>query len=236
MSDLALAELSRTLYSPVTLLLYATAAFLYLYALTTSVGRRRAGLPAVRPQAPGAQRLRADGRHPDAGLGAARVLRPRPADADPRHLVADLPRHGDRDRRRHPHRRVRLQRPAVAARHRRAARRRRPHRRRHRLHRRGRLHRRPHRGHLGGHRHRCGRGDVAERVAPDAADGDDDDHGEAYRRALRAAISPWRLAIGTFLGTSTVSWVFVATTTLDPSTGLQRFLAVNLAMVAAALI
>jgi len=40
MSDLALAELSRTLYSPVTLLLYATAAFLYLYALTTSVGRR----------------------------------------------------------------------------------------------------------------------------------------------------------------------------------------------------
>lgn len=35
-----LAELSRVLYSPVTLVLYLAAAFVYLYALTTTVGRR----------------------------------------------------------------------------------------------------------------------------------------------------------------------------------------------------
>jgi CBS domain containing-hemolysin-like protein len=37
-----LAELSRVLYSPVTLLLYATSASLYLYSLTTTAGRREA--------------------------------------------------------------------------------------------------------------------------------------------------------------------------------------------------
>ena len=40
MSTTQLAELSRVLYSPVTLALYLGAAFVYLYALTTTVGRR----------------------------------------------------------------------------------------------------------------------------------------------------------------------------------------------------
>jgi ABC-type transport system involved in cytochrome c biogenesis permease subunit len=35
-----LADLSRVLYSPVTLVLYLASAFVYLYALTTTVGRR----------------------------------------------------------------------------------------------------------------------------------------------------------------------------------------------------
>ena len=39
-----LAELSRFLYAPVTLLLYAAASFVYLYALTTRFGRRADGL------------------------------------------------------------------------------------------------------------------------------------------------------------------------------------------------
>jgi ABC-type transport system involved in cytochrome c biogenesis permease subunit len=85
---------------------------------------------------------------------------------------------------------------------------------------------------------------VAERVAPDEARldtadvqaGDDRDHDAEYRQALRGAISVWRLALGTFLGTSTVSWVFLATSTLDVPTGITRFLTVNLAMVAAALV
>jgi ABC-type transport system involved in cytochrome c biogenesis permease subunit len=85
---------------------------------------------------------------------------------------------------------------------------------------------------------------VAERVGPDAVrvgpDGaateDDRDHDAEYRRALRAGVSVWRLALGTFLGTSTVSWVFLATPTLELSTGIARFLTINLVMVAAALI
>jgi ABC-type transport system involved in cytochrome c biogenesis permease subunit len=78
---------------------------------------------------------------------------------------------------------------------------------------------------------------VAERVAPDAAPvADGRDHDAEYRQALRAGISVWRLALGTFLGTSTVSWVFLATPTLDLATGVTRFLVVNLAMVAAALV
>jgi ABC-type transport system involved in cytochrome c biogenesis permease subunit len=40
LSQAELAELSRILYSPVTLSLYLGAAFVYLYALTTTVGRR----------------------------------------------------------------------------------------------------------------------------------------------------------------------------------------------------
>jgi ABC-type transport system involved in cytochrome c biogenesis permease subunit len=40
LSQAELAELSRILYSPVTLSLYLAAAFVYLYALTTTVGRR----------------------------------------------------------------------------------------------------------------------------------------------------------------------------------------------------
>jgi ABC-type transport system involved in cytochrome c biogenesis permease subunit len=84
---------------------------------------------------------------------------------------------------------------------------------------------------------------VAERVGPDAArvgagssSEDGRDHDAEYRAALRRGISSWRLALGTFLGTSTVSWVFIATPTLELSTGITRFLTVNLVMVAAALI
>ncbi len=64
----------------------------------------------------------------------------------------------------------------------------------------------------------------------------EEEHDAAYRRALRAAIDPWKLALFTFLGTSTVSWVFLATPTLDTATGVFQFLAVNVGMVAAALI
>jgi cytochrome c-type biogenesis protein CcsB len=63
-----------------------------------------------------------------------------------------------------------------------------------------------------------------------------EEHDAAYRRALRAAIDPWKLALFTFLGTSTVSWVFLATPTLDTATGVFQFFAVNVGMVAAALI
>jgi ABC-type transport system involved in cytochrome c biogenesis permease subunit len=78
---------------------------------------------------------------------------------------------------------------------------------------------------------------VAERVDPEVRGGDDlRDHDAEYRQALRRGISVWRLALGTFLGTSTVSWVFLATQSLDATTGITRFLTVNLVMVAAALI
>ncbi len=85
---------------------------------------------------------------------------------------------------------------------------------------------------------------VAERVAPDGRDPGpvrdddvaDDEDAAAYRRALRAAINPWKLALFTFLGTSTVSWVFIATPTLETGSGLQRFLSINLGLVGAALI
>jgi ABC-type transport system involved in cytochrome c biogenesis permease subunit len=78
---------------------------------------------------------------------------------------------------------------------------------------------------------------VAERVGPELRGGTDDrDHDAEYRKALRAGISVWRLALGTFLGTSTVSWVFLATSSLDTATGITRFLTVNLVMVAAALV
>jgi ABC-type transport system involved in cytochrome c biogenesis permease subunit len=78
---------------------------------------------------------------------------------------------------------------------------------------------------------------VAERVDPEVRGGDDlRDHDAEYRQALRRGISVWRLALGTFLGTSTVSWVFLATQSLDTATGITRFLTVNLVMVAAALV
>ncbi len=80
--------------------------------------------------------------------------------------------------------------------------------------------------------------DVDGRVSPDATDrnvagGGGDD--AAYRAALRAAISPVKLAVLTFLGTSTVSWVFVVSGD-TPTQGWVQGLAVNLALVAAALI
>ena len=78
---------------------------------------------------------------------------------------------------------------------------------------------------------------VAERVGPELRDrADARDHDAEYRQALRSSIPVWRLSLGTFLGTSTVSWVFLATTSLDLQTGITRFLTVNLVMVAAALV
>ena len=57
----------------------------------------------------------------------------------------------------------------------------------------------------------------------------------AYHAALRAGVPAVKLAIGTFLGTALVSWVWL--TTADTLVaGLSRFLTVNLTMVAAALI
>jgi ABC-type transport system involved in cytochrome c biogenesis permease subunit len=82
---------------------------------------------------------------------------------------------------------------------------------------------------------------IADRV-PDSADvldasgGDDGGPGgAAHRAAVRRGIPALRLALGTFLGTSIVSWVWVVA--VEPvSAGVARMLAVNLVMVAAALL
>ena len=83
--------------------------------------------------------------------------------------------------------------------------------------------------------------DGGEPSGADADDGEDADEERerqqlrAYHRALRAGVPVAKLAIGTFLGTALVSWVWL--TTADTlSAGLSRFLTVNLVMVAAALI
>jgi ABC-type transport system involved in cytochrome c biogenesis permease subunit len=66
--------------------------------------------------------------------------------------------------------------------------------------------------------------------------GDDGrDHDAEYRDALRKGISPGRLAIGTFLVTSLVSWVFIYAAD-SIGAGLGRFLTINLVMVGAALL
>ncbi len=67
--------------------------------------------------------------------------------------------------------------------------------------------------------------------------GDDDgrDHDAEYRTALRAGVSPVRLAIGTAIGTSLVAWVFVYSAD-TVAAGLGRFVTINLVMVAAALL
>ncbi len=49
-----LAEISRILYSPVTIALYFAAAFTYLYSLTTTVGRRESAVRGRRAQMAGA--------------------------------------------------------------------------------------------------------------------------------------------------------------------------------------
>jgi cytochrome c-type biogenesis protein CcsB len=66
-------------------------------------------------------------------------------------------------------------------------------------------------------------------------DPDARDHDAEYRNALRAGIPIWKLAIGTFLVTASVSWVWWVA---EDSTraGVTRFLTVNLVMVAAALL
>ena len=68
-------------------------------------------------------------------------------------------------------------------------------------------------------------------------DGDDDgrDHDAEYRAALRSGVSPWRLGVGTVLGTSVVAWVFIYSAE-SLGAGLGRFTMINLVMVAAALL
>jgi ABC-type transport system involved in cytochrome c biogenesis permease subunit len=76
---------------------------------------------------------------------------------------------------------------------------------------------------------------LADRV-PDGADPLADDLPDAARyAALRAGVRPVRLALGVFLGAASVSWVFLVTA--DSTTaGVGRFLVVNLALAAAALL
>jgi ABC-type transport system involved in cytochrome c biogenesis permease subunit len=68
---------------------------------------------------------------------------------------------------------------------------------------------------------------------------DDDEvereHARAYRDELRKGIPVLRLAVGTFLGTSLVSWVFWYSEA-SMAAGVSRFLSVNLVMVATALL
>ncbi len=68
---------------------------------------------------------------------------------------------------------------------------------------------------------------VATEDAPEAA--------PAARAAMRAAISPVKLATGTFLGAATVSWVFIVSAT-SVASGVVQFLAVNVVLAAAALL
>lgn len=83
-------------------------------------------------------------------------------------------------------------------------------------------------------------GAAMTRSETDGPGGDPDDEHDraelaAYHRALRAGVPPVKLAVGTFLGTSLVSWVWL-TTAETLTAGLGRFLTVNLTMVAAALL
>jgi ABC-type transport system involved in cytochrome c biogenesis permease subunit len=68
-----------------------------------------------------------------------------------------------------------------------------------------------------------------------SGDAPERDHDAEYRAALRASIPVAKLAIGTFVGTALVSWVWLVS---SPTTaqGVSRFLTVNLVMVAAALL
>jgi ABC-type transport system involved in cytochrome c biogenesis permease subunit len=63
----------------------------------------------------------------------------------------------------------------------------------------------------------------------------EDEHAAAYRAALRAGVRPVKLAVGVFLGASTVSWVWLVSSE-TVAAGVQRFLTVNLVLVAAALL
>jgi ABC-type transport system involved in cytochrome c biogenesis permease subunit len=83
---------------------------------------------------------------------------------------------------------------------------------------------------------------ASDAVATDGGpEGEDPDeaaeraHAAAYRTALRAGVPIVKLAVGVFLGTASVSWVWlVSADTL--AAGMSRFLTVNLVMVAAALV
>jgi cytochrome c-type biogenesis protein CcsB len=92
-----------------------------------------------------------------------------------------------------------------------------------------------------------GRGStVGAAYIEDVADGqtelgpEDDEEREraellAYHRALRAGIPAVKLAVGTFVGTALVSWVWLVNAD-SVAAGMTRFLTVNLVMVAAALL
>jgi ABC-type transport system involved in cytochrome c biogenesis permease subunit len=57
----------------------------------------------------------------------------------------------------------------------------------------------------------------------------------AWRAEVRGRISAWRLALGVFLGTSVVSWVWAVS--IEPTrAGVGRMLTVNVTMVVAALV
>ena len=69
----------------------------------------------------------------------------------------------------------------------------------------------------------------------DPTEDDHRDHDAEYRAALRSGVSPWRLAIGTMLGTSLVAWVFIYSAD-SVGAGVGRFAMINLVMAAAALL
>ncbi len=73
-------------------------------------------------------------------------------------------------------------------------------------------------------------------AAPDGSpEGEDRDHDAEYRAALRAGVSPLRLALGTVVGTSLVAWVFIYSAE-SVAGGIARFVMINAAMVGAALL
>lgn len=72
---------------------------------------------------------------------------------------------------------------------------------------------------------------VRGRQSPDIdLDGLESEVNADYRARMRGAINPWRLAAGTFVGTSAVAWVFWVTD------GPGRFLSVTITMVLASLV
>lgn len=72
---------------------------------------------------------------------------------------------------------------------------------------------------------------VPQRQSPDIdMDGIEAEVSAEYRTRMRGAINPWKLAAGTFAGTSAVAWVFWVTD------GPTRFLSVTVTMVLAALV
>lgn len=77
-------------------------------------------------------------------------------------------------------------------------------------------------------------GDLDEQQGGPASDDPSEDDA-AYRRAIRAGIPPVKLAVGVFLVTGMVSWVWMVSED-SLRAGLTRFLAVNLTMVAATLV
>jgi ABC-type transport system involved in cytochrome c biogenesis permease subunit len=78
-------------------------------------------------------------------------------------------------------------------------------------------------------------GTGAEGAGPGGRDGDQDAHDAAYRTALRAGVPVAKLAVGTFLGASLISWVYLVASD-TPAQGWGRFLTINLTLVAAALL